>query len=332
MNLKKVYIIIVNYNGWKDTIECLESLANLKYLHFQIIIIDNASQDDSVYQIQDWVRRNGVLDLIVSSSTSLNETQIATEKILLIRSMTNLGFAGGNNIGVQFATSRDDADFIWLLNNDTVVEEFSLEHFIDYLDSNSEKVGIVGSKVMEYYNRNIIQAAGGGKFIKILGHSYLLGGEKDEGQYDKPVKIDYVHGASMFIPVSFIKDVGLMSEEYFLYFEELDWSKRGLRRGWKTGYAHRSVIYHKGGASTTKGTTGSYLENSSTLFSDFYYQRSKILFTKKFYWFCLPTVYLSFLLTIANRIRRKQYNRIPMLLKLLFNPKSTSIKSALLHP
>jgi len=323
MSSKKVFIIIVNYNGFKDTIECIESVVNLKYQRFQIIIIDNASQDDSVNQIKNWAKYTGNLDMIISNSNSLSRIKSADEKIILIHSLLNLGFAGGNNIGIQFAISREDGDFIWLLNNDTIVNELSLNHYIEYADSTPEKIGIIGCKIMEYYDRTIIQAAGGGKLIKPLGHSFLLGREKDDGQFDKPVKIDYIHGASMFIPMGFIKDIGLMSEEYFLYFEELDWSERGKKRGWKTEYCYKSVIYHKGGAST--GTPGSYLKKSlASSFSDFYFQRSKILFTKKFYWFYIPTVYLSFLLIFANRIRRKQINRIPQLIKLLLNPKSAA--------
>lgn len=320
MSVSKVYIIIVNFNGWKDTIECLESLTRLNYSGFQIIIIDNASADDSVDRLQAWARENNHLGICTINSNSFKDVQHIDNKLIMIQSPTNLGFAGGNNLGIKYALAGGDAEYVWLLNNDTIVEINSLKNLVDYAKI-SPRIGIIGSKIMEYYARTVIQAAGGGTFIKALGHSSLIGhGETDITQYNKSVDLKYVHGASMLVSIAFIKDVGLMSEDYFLYFEELDWSERGKQKGWRIGYCYKSVIYHKGGAST--GKPGSYLKKSlASRFSDFYFQRAKILFIRKFYWYYTPILYLSFLFVIFNRLRRKQFDRIPLVLKILLNPK-----------
>ncbi len=327
MNIKKVYIIIVNYNGWKDTAECLKSLESLDYPCFQIIIVDNASTDDSIDNLKGWGDKSNVFDIVTLDTNQVRNTRQENNTMLLIQAGTNLGFAGGNNLGIRFALACEDAEFVWLLNNDTIVERSSLTNLVSYALQYPKKIGITGSKIMEYYDRTIMQAAGGGTFIAPLGHSSLIGlGQTDIGQYNKSVNLKYVHGASMLVSIDFIKDIGLMNEDYFLYFEELDWSERGKRKGWGLGYAFQSIIFHKGGASTTNGTSGFYTKNSSTRFSDFYFHRSKILFTIKFYRLYLPTVYLSFLVTIINRLRRKQFDRVPLLIKLLLNPKSESFK------
>jgi GT2 family glycosyltransferase len=344
--LPKVYIIVLNYKSWPDTLECLESLMKLDYPDYQVVVVDNQSPNRSLNYIQQWA--SGTLDVSVPASNPLrslscpaipkplpytlltrsdledNQANPTRVPFVLIDAGENLGYSGGNNLGIQYALRDEECAYIWVLNNDTVVEPSALRFLVEKMATcaaQHQKVGILGCKVMHYYQPTVIQGAGGSRLYKWLGYATGLGnGETDAGQYDvEQVAVDYINGCSMFTSREFIDQVGLLSEDYFLYFEEPDWAVRGRRSGkWELGYAWRAKIYHKEGASIGGGT---HREKSSiSKFSDFYWARSKILFTRKFYPYCLPTLYAGLSLAILNRIRRGQWDRVPMLMRVMLNP------------
>ena len=183
----------------------------------------------------------------------------------------------------------------------------------------TKKIGIVGGKVMYYDQPDTFQCAGGGTYNPFLATPRPIGNnQKDEGQFDVDCipKMYLIMGACTLASKEFIKVVGLMSENYFLYFEEQDWAERGRRSGkFELAYSYKSKIYHKSGSST-----GGKSKFSWNKFADFYYSRSKIIFTKKFYPHFLITVYLSFLIVMLKRIFRGQADRVPMLFRVLLRP------------
>lgn len=333
----KVYIVIVNYNGWKDTVECLESLLKLDYNNFQIIVVDNSKDYDSIKKIECWATNGCVIEtqfkelvtppvikpfrsLIILDETSFLE-QTYDEKILLVKAHTNNGFSAANNIGLRYALQRNDFLYAWVLNNDTVVEHSSLSTLLTFMENpRNSKTGIAGAKIMEYTEKGTVQSAGGGTLIKPVAYSRLIGaGQIDSKQFDVDnIRMDFVAGTSMFVRKEFLKEVGLLSEDYFLYYEEPDWAERGRRFNWQMGYCYKAIIYHKGGATT--GGKGYKKVKESTDISDFYFQRAKILFTRKYYWQYLPVLYLSFIIVIFYRLRRRQFSRIKFLLRILLNP------------
>lgn len=337
----KVYIILLNYKGWKDTLECIESLYKLNYPNYQIIVVDNDSPNNSVQKIQDWAKGEYLLQLeedhpLKHLSTPAIKKPIAYtllqqhsdfEKhypgLIIIQANKNNGFASGNNVGIQYALAQKDAGYIWILNNDTVVKADSLSHLVStYEKRQKEKLGILGAKVKYYYKPDTLQCAGGASYNKYLAYSKQIGNQEvDRGQYDQNlIQPDLIIGACMFVSRSFVEDVGMLSEDYFLYYEEQDWAERARRKNYQLAYEAKAVVYHKEGRSI--GGTQLDIKGISKL-SDFYYARNKIIFTRKFYgFFCVITVYLSFILIIVNRIRRGQADRIPMLLKILLNPKA----------
>lgn len=336
--MPKVYIVIVNFNGWRDTIECLESLLKLVYSNFQIIVVDNSTSSDSFHQINSWALQGAAIttaypDLVfpesgkpLTSFVSVQEEQFMSkkldEKIILVKAKENNGFAAGNNLALKYMLKFGDGQFAWLLNNDTVVAQSTLGALVTFMAKpENAAVGIAGGKVLEYSKKDVIQSAGGGVLIKPVAYSFLVGaGQTDSQQFDTDtINMDFVAGTSMFVRADFLSQVGLLNEVYFLYFEEPDWVVRGKRRGWKIGYCYQAKIYHKGGASTG-GKGYSSDEQGSTPFSDFYFQRAKILFTRSYYYFWLPVVYLSFTLIIFNRIRRRQFDRVRLLISLIFHP------------
>ena len=222
---KQTHIILVNYNGYKDTIECIKSLKNLKYNNYKIIIVDNASSDNSINELNKYVGDN----------------------LLLLKSNENLGFSGGNNIGIKYAL-ENDADYVMLLNNDTEVEPNFLEYMINAAESD-KSIGIVGCKIKYYDNKNLLWYAGGQvNWFKFIGEHFGMR-EEDNGQYDKFKKISFMTGCCMLIKREVIEKVGMLPDEYFMYFEDVDFCVKVQEAGYKIVYEPKAVIYHKVGIS-----------------------------------------------------------------------------------
>ena len=278
----RIYIIILNYNTWQDTVECVESILKSNYDNCQIIIVDNNSLNDSVERIKEWSRGGYIVepsnefhDLLFPLSSKPLALQIVSEigeyqnlefqnnEIILIRSQSNNGFAAGNNIGIDFAKKQHDCSFIWLLNNDTIVTPETLPVLVNSFSVNTKhNIGILGSKLFYYDEPKILQGRGA-RFNPWTACIYLIDAMKnDENNYSSVEKTDYAIGASMFVSKDFIDDVGPLNESYFLYYEELDWSIRALRKGWNTYNCNISTIYHKQGKTTQ---TGARYKNSKNL-------------------------------------------------------------------
>jgi hypothetical protein len=173
-----------------------------------------------------------------------------------------------------------------------------------------------GSLLLFYHAPSTIQAAGGGVYRKWLGTSQACGSFQPVGSIDEATalrQLDYIAGAALLVTRVFIETVGLMTEDYFLYFEELDWLQRARGR-FALAYASDSVIYHKEGGSI--GTSSVSSQHSSL--ADEYGVRNRIRFTRRFYPYALPTVYMGLLVAIFNRIRRRQFDRVSMILRAMF--------------
>ena len=220
-NEYSISIIAINYNGLEDTCALIESIPFNKNL--EVIVVDNASQKDEASIIQN-----------------------KFPQVKVIRSKQNLGFAGGNNLGIKEAKGK----YIFLVNNDTVFKVFNLQPLIDRLES-SPKIGVVCPKIRFAWGNNPIQFTGYTPLSKITIRNQAIGfGEKDNGQYNIPRPTPYAHGAAMLIKREAIEKVGLMPECYFLYYEELDWSMMFTRAGYEIWYDPACTIYHKESQST----------------------------------------------------------------------------------
>ncbi|MCL4428818.1 MAG: glycosyltransferase family 2 protein [Deltaproteobacteria bacterium] len=319
-----VYIIVLNYKTWKDTVECLESIYGNSYDNYRVIIVDNNSENNSVEYIKDWVRRKKnvkipenyiVLDenfSIENNADGYYNDHNARPPLIIIKALKNRGFAAGNNLGIKYALYRNDFEYIWLLNNDTVIDKDSLTNLVSKAqeyDKHGEKIGIIGSKILFYDNKDVIQGIGV-KYNKWIGTVKYIGlSEKDAGQFDDEKYIlsaDYVIGASMFATRAFLKETGLLSEDYFLYFEELDWVLRGKRVGFNIGYSWKSRVYHKEGATVGSSSKGKLRSEKA----DYYTFKNRIVFTKKFFPKSIFTVYAGFIFVAFNRIKRGQFKRL----------------------
>ena len=243
-NEYRLSIITVNYNGLKDTYELIESIPFNKDL--KVIVVDNASKED--------------------------EASIISERfpqVKVIRSDKNLGFAGGNNLGIKEAKGK----YILLVNNDTFFKEFNVEHLINRLES-SDEIGIVCPKLRFAWDNHPIQFAGYTQLSNITLRNRAIGfGEEDKGQYETAHPTPYAHGAAMLIKREAIERVGLMPECFFLYYEEIDWSMMFTRAGYEIWYDPSCTVYHK-----ESQTTG---QNSPL--RTYYITRNRLLLVKRNY-------------------------------------------------
>jgi hypothetical protein len=243
-NFPLISIVTVNYNHSDTTIHLIESLSKITYPNIEIIVVDNASPNDDPALIKKKFPR-----------------------IKLIESVINYGFAGGNNLGIMAARG----EFVLLLNNDIVVPVDFLEPLVNKFQKNPE-FGALSPKIHYYYTPNIIQYAGFTEINKWTIRNKTIGqDEVDTGQYNYDSETAYTHGAAMMIPMEVIKKVGLMSYEFFLYYEEADWCIRIRNAGYKIGYVSNSVVHHKGSV-----TTG----NNSAL-KTYYLTRNRLVFMRR---------------------------------------------------
>lgn len=227
MDYSKVAIVILNWNGLDDTIECLESLKKISYPNYEVIVVDNAS--------------------------SKNDVQVLKEEywdyIHLIANTKNYGFSEGNNIGIRYALSKQ-SDYVLLLNNDTVVDRDFLTELVTVAEAD-EKVGIAGGKVYYYDNQNKLQTVGG-KVNWWFGRISHFGDQEDVGQFDRMVERDFLYATSMLIKVEVIEKISLLDATFFFGIEEYDYCTRAKRVGFKVVYVPTSRVWHKAGASRRK--------------------------------------------------------------------------------
>lgn len=216
---KKVAIIILSYNGRQYLPDCLSSLAKINYPkdNFKIIIIDNASNDGSV----DYIKEN-------------------FPEITLIANEKNLGFAGGNNVGINYAISQG-FDYIYLLNQDTVVKADFLKEAVKVAESD-DKIAAVQSKLLYFSNKGKINSWG--NEIHFLGFGWT-GGNLEDDKIKQNQEITYASGAASLWKIEALKEIGLFDEKLFAYHEDLDLCWRARLMGYKIMLAAGSVVYHK---------------------------------------------------------------------------------------
>jgi GT2 family glycosyltransferase len=251
----KVYIVLINWNAWGHTLECLESIFRSDYPNYQVIVVDNDSSDESIARVEAWA--NGdlccwpnapeemkpfssppVVKPIPYVSCSLNEIKSdsfdPSVPLILIQSGSNLGFGCGNNVAMSFISRRGDGDYTWLLNNDTVIEPGTISAMVQTAKA---APGIVGSVVRYYSHPEKVQAYGGGRLSYLTGSARL-----NSKRTRKP--INFIFGASFMVDRSTLEQIGLFDEDIFMYFEEVEYCIRAKQRGILMSFSHANV-YHK---------------------------------------------------------------------------------------
>lgn len=222
----KIALIILNWNGKKDTLECLSSVAKIQTPNLEVVVIDNGSTDGSAEAIRE---------------------QFA--KVTVIEAKKNYGFAEGNNIGMRYALAKG-ADFVFLLNNDTIVDPLVVDHFLVQMRADPS-IGILGGKIFLYDEPQKLDHLGGCWNPKKRAFDFVGLREEDRGQEQLPM--DYVCGAALFIRASLLKAIGLFDARFFLIWEEADFCFRARRSGFKVLSSEKAKIWHKVSASFVGG-------------------------------------------------------------------------------
>jgi len=243
-----VSLISINYNQLEVTLELLASLEHLTYPNYEVIVVDNASEESPVNAIGQ-----------------------AFPHVRVIRCEENLGFSGGNNVGIE----ASQGEFLFFVNNDTEVTPELVTHLVQYLQAHP-KVALV-SPLICYGDRDaqgndVIQYAGTTPVNPLTARNTTLGeGEIDQGQFDTPGPTAYVHGAAMMIRRSVMEQVGKMPEVFFLYYEELDWSEQFRRAGYEMHVQPLAKIYHKESVSV----------GPQSPLKTYYLTRNRLLFVRR---------------------------------------------------
>jgi len=296
MEAPRISVVILNWRGWQDTLACLESLFDAETDPISIFVCDNASGDESVARIRQWasdrlpaanarrvasnrapLRFRDLADAATTGREPVRDDG-GLNVLTLIQTGANLGFAGGNNVGLRYALA-EGFDYAWLLNNDTEIEPDAITWLYRRLQQDAG-IGMVGSTLIYFDRRDLIQNLGGVEFITAKGRGVGIGEHRpvtdpvDAEDVEK--RLGYIAGASMFISRAFLEQVGLMEESYFLYYEEIDWAARA-RGKFRLGYAPKSVVYHKVGASIGTNDFG----DRSPL-SDYYLARNRLRFCLRY--------------------------------------------------
>ena len=307
----------------------------LGLLPFRVIVCDNGSADGSVARILEWADGRLQVDLasapavvrMLFRAPSAKPLRCAVVEadcaalpdddppLTLVRVGRNAGFAGATNIALRLALTRTDCEYLWLLNNDTVIDTLAMSALVAGCAADPG-IGLCGSTLLYYATPDIVQALGGATLDRRLGITRHIGEGStwDPEAASSARRPDYIVGASMMATRAFVEAIGPLSEEYFLYYEELDWAMRARGR-FRLGYAPKSIVYHKEGRSIGSGRAA-----QRSALSDYYSGRNRVLFMRRYFPWAMPAVYGGMLVSILKRIRRGQPERARELWRIMMAP------------
>jgi GT2 family glycosyltransferase len=244
----RVSIVILNWNSYEVTRDCLLSLRKMDYRNFEVVLVDNGSIDGSPGQLFE-----------------------SFPEIRPIKNETNLGFAGGCNMGMREALHRG-TDYILLLNNDTIVAPDFLSQLVRVAEADNH-IGAVSPKILFFDRPDRLNYAGGEHrrwrlFPKMIGLRHL-----DDGKYDKVREVSFLTGCAMLIKANVVREIGVLEEVYFHFYEDIEWSLRVLKAGYQAMYVPAAVIWHKEHYVTNKNQDNGFIE--------FYLARANMIFARK---------------------------------------------------
>ncbi|WP_456420718.1 glycosyltransferase family 2 protein [Thermococcus sp.] len=265
MDHPRVSIIILNWNGWKDTVECLESVYRINYPNYDVIVVDNGSKDDSLQKIKEYAEgkikvvskffeynpNNKPIKVFEVDENEAKQGKFnrpvyekydIDRRMILIKNKDNYGFAGGNNVGIKFALSVLNPDYVLLLNNDTVVDPNFLTELVKVAESD-EKIGIVGPKIYyyEYNGRHDVVHSLGVKIDLWKGLVYHI----KKNDMLRISTCDCVEGSCMLLKTTALRKIGFFDEIYFAYWEETDLCVGFASKGYKIIVNKNAKIWHK---------------------------------------------------------------------------------------
>lgn len=340
----KVYIVVLNYMNWWDTLECLEAILRIEYTNYQIIVLDNNSPNESMNFIKLWINNelspnikqkktitynlsfppiNKTLEYICYDFTkSTNQQKViktfeqdSAQKIkattinplILIQNSENKGYAVGNNIAIDLILSKNDAEYVMILNPDTILTKDAIKNLVSLAKDNPKT--IIGSVIKDYYNPDKIRTYGGCIINKKtasvknitelnrIKQKWFLKKEHLLTMGCNPL-LDYISGNSLFTHINSFKEIGLIPDEYFLFWEETDWCTQAKLKGYKFEVCLESVVFDKEASSVGRG-----------YFAEYYFMLSSLKYFKKHYPQNLKYIVFFHLLRLLKRFLKKDYEK-----------------------
>jgi len=315
-------VVIVNWNGWRHTIECLESLLRVETERLHVIVADNHSTDSSLAYISEWAAgtraaptdgppwrllpEQRYLQPVLVEQGNLSPGDHQVERALYLHLLAlkrNGGFAAGCNAGMRVAFEKLNCRYVWLLNNDAVADPTALHAFRQCFAEHPRQ-GLCGGVLCEYERPGHVQAFGGGFDFSTTVSHHLAGGRPLDALpplTELRQQFYYPIGANMAVSGDFVRGVGWMNEEYFLYYEELDWVERG-RSKYAIGLCDQAIVYHKEGAAI--GTTA--VRRKSAL-STYYLVYNKLRFLQTYYPHCKGKAYRRFFKEMRKHLQQGDF-------------------------
>ncbi len=299
-SLPKVGVVILSWNEWKDTVECLESLQKIDYPNYEMIVVDNCSTDGLVENLKRWAKGEVPVNTgFVKSDADLKPVQYieydrntaeaggdqqeknleglaSSRKLVIIQSGENLGFPGGNNVGIRYSLKRGDLRYVLLLNDDTVASPDFLSKMIEVAEKD-EETGIVGGKICYYHCPEKVWYGGGKLSLwRASGYNQQVGeadrvlspGDRDQ-ETRGVIEASFITGCLMLIRTELLQRSTLFREDYFLYVEDTDFCYRALQEGWKLKVNLGAKIWHKGAPTKAR---------KISLMSSYYMTRNRLFF------------------------------------------------------
>jgi len=242
--MKKVVVVILNYKAKDEALKCIQSVKKSDYQNVDILVIDNNSQD------------------------GLGEVLVGSKEVEYIQTGDNLGYTGGNNIGIKKAIEKG-ADYIFILNADAELERTAISNLVEVAES--KDAGIVGPKILFNDKQTIWYAGGKLDLANVIGGHRGVD-EKDHGQYEMIEETENVTGGAMFVGREVFEKIGFFDDKYFLYYEDSDFCFRAKKEGFKLFYAPKAIVYHENAKSTGLGSP----------LQDYFITRNRMIFASKF--------------------------------------------------
>lgn len=311
-----IAVISVNYKNATVTLQCIEALLQLDDTPKTIVIVDNASgQQEGIFLWEAWRALASRYHRIAPVYCTENDTFPAEGDVLLVLER-NQGFSAGNNAALRrLYTLRTDYNGFWLLNNDAFPQNGALAA----LCSCTEQSALVGSTLVYSDEPTIVQCAAGGEVSSYTGATRFVAGGRcllevmTLSVADVENKLDYINGASLLIHREVLERIGFLPDEYFLYYEDVDFCTDAKRAGFRLGWAQQSIVLHMEGASSGINGYMQHRKVSKSVSVEYYSIRNRVYFMKKFYPQYIPTVIVGVLYSLGLRIYRRNWRSIKII-------------------
>lgn len=316
-----VLVVLVNYRRVDDTKACIESLIRLATpaIELTVAVCDNGSTVASAEALMAVIQSSPLAPALTSadpaSDVRVLDGKVGPHRCVLVLSPKNLGFAGGNNLALHAARRSGGYDYVWFLNNDTEVAPDSLACMLGRMEQDA-RIGLCGATLVYAWDRARVQCFGGCRLNVWTGATHQIGHGSawpcDVDLNEVEGQMAYPAGASMLASRRFLDTVGLMVEDYFIFYEEIDWSIRARKAGFRIAYAPDAVVYHKEGASIGTGHS-----TKRSALAEYFGLRNKLLFTWRFYPWAMPSVWLISWLQVLRRLTQRQWSRAGLMARTL---------------